>query len=76
MRCSVCCCEEKIIIPIQKTKREFMMIVHQKKAKLDNDVTIKNNTDSSSGIQLTASKVAQYRWMAENRRERKGKKET
>ena len=54
-----------------------MMIMHKNKVRLDNDVTTRNNPDSSSVIYLSASKVAQCRMVAENKREKEEvKKET
>ena len=47
-----------------------MMILHQKKAILENDVTTRRNPDSSSGIYLTSAKVAQCRMVAYNRRQK------
>ena len=47
-----------------------MMILHQKKVILVHYETSRRNPGSSSGIYLTASKVAQCRPMAENRREK------
>ena len=47
-----------------------MMIHHQKKVKLgDEDSNTKINHNSTSGIYLTADKVAQCREVAANRRE-------
>ena len=47
-----------------------MMIHQQKKVKLeDEDANTRSNPNSTSGIYLTASKVAQCRQMAANRRE-------
>ena len=46
------------------------MIHQHKKVKLvDEDANTRNNPNSTSGIYLTASKVAQYRQVAANRRE-------
>ena len=55
-----------------------MMILKQNKVKLENeDTTTRRNPDSTSGIYLTAVKVAQCRHVAENRREKEeGKKVT
>ena len=47
-----------------------MMIHKKKKVKLANeDSNTRRNPDSTSGIYLTAVKVAQYRQVAANRRE-------
>ena len=47
-----------------------MMIIKQKKVKLANeDANTRRNPDSTSGIYLTAAKVAQCRQVAVNRRE-------
>ena len=44
-----------------------MMIYHQKKVNLgDEDANTRINLNSTSGIYLTAAKVAQYRQEAEN----------
>ena len=49
----------------------FMMILNQKKAKLENeDTTTRRNPDLTSGIYLTVVKVAQCRQVAENIREK------
>ena len=65
------------IIHIQVTKREYSTILHQNKLISDNDVTTRNNPDSSLGIYLTATKVAQCRLVSENRRyKEEAKKET
>ena len=51
-------------------KKETTMILMQKKIKLTNeDANTRRNPDSTSGIYLTAAKVAQYREVAANRRE-------
>ena len=48
-----------------------MMILNQKKVKLEMDDTIaRENPDSTSIIHLTAVKVAKYRQVADNRREK------
>ena len=58
-------------------KREYSTILHQKKLISDNDVTTRNNPDSSLGIYLTTAKVVQYRLVSENRRyKEEAKKET
>ena len=41
-----------------------MMILHQKKVRLINDVTSREKNDLSLGIYLTAAKLAQYRLVA------------
>ena len=52
-------------------------MLQQNKMNLNNDVTTRKNPDSSPGIYLTAAKVAQYRLVAENKRDKeKAKKET
>ena len=54
-----------------------MMIMQKKKVRLLNDEKSRRNRDSSLGIYLTAAKVAQYRLVAENKRDKeKAKKET
>ena len=51
-------------------KRETMMILKKRKVKLANeDVNTGRNPDSTSGIYLTAVKLAQCRQVATNRRE-------
>ena len=45
-----------------------MMVMQQNKAILKNYVSIRKNPDSSLGIYLTTSKVAQSRLVAKNRR--------
>ena len=47
-----------------------MMTPHQKKVILINDETFRKNPESSLGIYLTDAKVAQYRLVADNRREK------
>ena len=51
-----------------------MAILNQKKLRLSNDETSTRNPDSSSGIYLTAAKVAQCTLVAKNRREKEDKK--
>ena len=54
-----------------------MNIIQKKKALLENDVTSSNNPDSISGIYFTAAKLAQYKLVDENKREKEEtKKET
>ena len=48
--------------------KECIEILNQEKVILVNDGTSTRNPDSSLGIYLTASKVVQYRLVAENRR--------
>ena len=65
------------VIPIQYMKRERMTILNKNKVRLVNDETSSSNPDYSSVIYPTAAKVAQYRLVDENRREREdAKKET
>ena len=48
-----------------------MMIINHNKVKLENEnANTRRNPDSTSGIYLTAVKVAQCRHVAENRRDR------
>ena len=68
---------KRTVISIKAIKKECMTIINQKKARLVNDETSSRNPYPSTGIYLTASKVAQFRLVAENRREKeKAKKET
>ena len=61
--------QKRTVIPLQEMKRETMMIHHQKKVKLaDEDTNTRSNLNSTSGIYLTAAKVAQCRQVAANRR--------
>ena len=61
---------KQTVLPLQKMKIETMMIHQQKKVKLaDEDANTRNNPNSTSGIYLTAAKVAQCRQLAANRRE-------
>ena len=58
------------VLPLQDMKRETMMIPNKKKVKLANeDTTTRRNPVSTSGIYLTAVKVAQCRHVVANRRE-------
>ena len=61
-------------------KKEQMEILNQKKARLanyDNDISTRKNPNPTSGIYLTAAKLAQCIMVAENRREKEEvKKET
>ena len=50
------------------------MILQQKMARFLNYETSRRNPDSSFGIYLTAAKVAQYRLVVENRKEKEEKK--
>ena len=52
-------------------KKEYTMILNQRKAILVNDETSIRNLDSNTGIYLTAAKVAHYRLVADNKRKRK-----
>ena len=62
--------QKRTVLPLQEMKRETMMIYHQKKVKLgDEDANIRINLNLTSGIYLTAAKVAQCRQVATNRRE-------
>ena len=45
-----------------------MAILQKKKVILENDVTTRNSPDTSLGIYLIASKLAQFRLVAENSR--------
>ena len=57
-------------LPLQEINRETIMIHQQKKVKLsDKDSNTRSNPNSTSGIYLTADKVAQCRQVAANRRE-------
>ena len=61
---------KRTVLPLQEMKRETMMIHQQKKVKLaDEDANTRINPNSTSGIYLTADKVAQCRKVAANRRE-------
>ena len=61
---------KQTVLPLQEIKRETMMIYHQKKVKLgDEDANTRINLNLTSGIYLTAAKVAQCREVAANRRE-------
>ena len=52
-------------------KIEFMMILKHKKVKLENEDSVTSrNPDSTPGIYLTAVKLAQFRQVAKNRREK------
>ena len=62
---------KRTVFPLQEMKREFIMMVKQKKVKLANeDTTTRRNPDSTSGIYLVAVKVAKFRQVADNRREK------
>ena len=62
---------KRTILPLQEMKRETMMILKQKKVKLTNeDANIRRNPNSTSGIYLNAVKVAQFRQVDANRREK------
>ena len=58
------------VIPIQDTKKEFTMILNQKKVRLVNNEASRSNPDSITLIYLTTSKVAQLILVDENRREK------
>ena len=51
-------------------KKEYIMILHQNKVISIHDVTSRRNPDSNLGIYLAAAKLAQYRLVADNRREK------
>ena len=51
-----------------------MMILNKNKVRLINDVTPRRNPDSSSGIYITADKVAQCRLVTDNRIEKEEEK--
>ena len=62
--------QKRTVLPLQEMKRETMMILKKKRIKLENeDANTRGNPDSTSGIYLTAVKVAQCRQVATNRRE-------
>ena len=61
---------KRTVIPIQDMNKECMAILNQKKVIFVNDETSMRKPDSSSGIYLTAAKVAQRRLVADNRREK------
>ena len=61
---------KQTFIPIREMKREYTEIMKHKKVRLYNDVTIRKKPDSISGIHLTTAKVAQYRMLADNRRDK------
>ena len=61
---------KRTVLPLQEMKRETMMILKKRKVKLANeDANTRRNPNSTSGIYLTAVKVAQCRQVAANRRE-------
>ena len=61
---------KRTVLPLQEIKRETMMIHQQKKVKLgDEDANTRIKLNSTSGVYLTAAKVAQCRQVAANRRE-------
>ena len=61
---------KRTVLPIQEINIETMMIHQQKKVKLgDEDAKTRINLNSTSGIYLTAAKVAHCRQVAMNRRE-------
>ena len=59
---------KRTVTPIQKLKKECMMIPHQKKVILVNNETSRRDPDSSLIIYLTAAKLAQCGMMSGNRR--------
>ena len=62
--------QKRTVLPLQETKKETMMILQQKKVKLENDdANTRRNPNSTSGIYLTVAKLAQCRQVAANRRE-------
>ena len=61
---------KRTVLPLQEMKRETIMIHHQKKVKLaDEYANTRSNPNSTSGIYLTAAKVAQCIQVAANGRE-------
>ena len=65
----------RTVLPLQDMKRENMMILKKRKVKMSNeDSKTRRNPNSTSGIYLTAIKVAQYRQVAANRRKWKRRK--
>ena len=58
------------VISIQKTKKECIAILSQKKVRLVNDETSTRNPNLSTGIYLSIAKVAQYRLASKNRKEK------
>ena len=66
-----------MVVPVEETNKELMMILKQKKTRLANNETSMKNIDYISLIYLTDDKVAQFRLVAENRKEKEEtKKET
>ena len=61
---------KQIVMPIREMKRECMMKLHEKKVRLENDVTTKNNPDSILRIYPTIAKISQCILVAENRRKK------
>ena len=62
---------KRTILPLKKTKTEFVMILKHNKVKLENeDTATRSKPDSISGIYLTDVKLAQYRQVDKNRREK------
>ena len=62
---------KRTILPLQETKTEFVMILKHNKVKLENeDTATRSKPDSISGIYLTDVKLAQYRQVDKNRREK------
>ena len=61
---------KRTVLPLQEMKRETMMILNKRKVKLENkDASTRRDHNSTSGIYLTAVKVAQCRQVDANRRE-------
>ena len=71
---------KQTVIRIQEMKKEHMEIMKQKRARMENDISdmnTRNNPDPTSGTYLTAVKLAPYKMVAENMREKEeAKKET
>ena len=61
---------KRIVIHIQETKKECMMILQKNNARLVNDETSRRNPDFSLVIYLIADKLAQYILVDNNRREK------
>ena len=66
---------KETVLPLQETNKEVTMIMKQKKVKrLNEDAATSRNPDSTSGIYLTAFKVAQCRQVDKNRRKKEDTK--
>ena len=62
--------QKRTVLHLQEMKRENMIILNKRKVKLENEeANTRRNPNSTSGIYLTAVKVAQCRQVAKNRRE-------